>query len=99
MRKRGGLDQIFQLAVSPSVPVTFSLNARQIGLAVSLQVFFILKVVVDSLFQVVEYEQPIFLAHGLSDFFEARSTENFDHLNVPDPDDIGDTFCEGCQIV
>ncbi len=61
-------------------------------LAVSLQAIRVIEDVVDPLFQVVKDEQAVLFPHGLLDVLEAGGAQDFDDLDIPDLNQVGDPF-------
>ena len=99
MRMLCGLDQIFQLTVTPSVAIPFSLNTRNVALTVSLESGLAFKNVLNPLLEVIKNEKSVFLTHCLFNILEPGSAQNLNDLNVPDPDEIGNTLCQCRWII
>jgi hypothetical protein len=70
MRMLCGLDQIFQLTVTPSVAIAFSLETRLVAGAISLEALLAFEDIVDPLLQVIENKESVFLTHGLLNILE-----------------------------
>jgi hypothetical protein len=94
VREMRGLDKILQLMVLPSRTISLSLYTGPVTLAVSVQAVLVFKDVVNPLLKVVKNEQPILFAYGLSDLLETRGAKNLNDLNIPYPDEAGDSVCQ-----
>ena len=89
-----GPDQLLQLIVPPSKTVSLFLESGPIGLVVSVQAALVLKDVVNPFLKVVKNDQPILFPHGLSDLLEPGGAKNLKDLNIPYPDEVGDSLCQ-----
>jgi hypothetical protein len=95
----GSFHEISQLRIVPPGVVSFSLDSGRIGLAVALQALGALEDVVYPFFKIVKDKKSVLLPYGLLDVFKSGGSQDLDDLNVPDPDQVGDPFGQGGDVV